>query len=205
MVQAITESLVPFTWFLVPVFIAALALGLLILFAFQTSRAAKWFLFWLDARGIRRPEGRFRTFLVRRAKQRSARPSGSAGGPEAEDGVAARGFLKTRARQRLQEKTGIEPKRSVAERLDVLSAKSTETPLAPSVPEETLRRLEARARGTLRETARPAQALQTSRQMTESMVRSLEEQVRQGLLTPQTFEELKARLVAKHEGGGQRS
>ncbi len=201
MVQAITDSLVPFTWFLVPVFIAALALALLLLFAFQTSRTAKWFTFWLDSRGIRKPEGRLRAFIAERARQRAARPAKPAEVPGGE--AAARGFLKSRARQRLQEKTGAEPKKSVAERLEVLSAKSPEVPLAPSVPEETLRKLEARARAAPGEAGTAAlrsggiQALQASRQITESMVRSLEEQVRQGLLAPQTFEELKARLVPK--------
>jgi hypothetical protein len=196
MVQAITDSLVPFTWFLVPVFIAALALALLILFAFQTSRAAKWFLYWLDARGIRRPEGRFRALLVRRARGRSERPARPAGEAQAEGEASARGFLKSRARQRLQEKTGAAPVKSVAERLELLSAAPPEVPLSPSVPEETLRRLEAR-KVAVPGAPRGSQALQASRQMTDSMLRSLEEQVRQGLLTPQTFEEMKARLLPK--------
>ncbi len=204
MATPITDSLVPFTWFLVPVFIAALALALLLLFAFQTSRTAKWFTFWLDSRGIRRPEGRLREFIAHRARQRAARPAKAAEAPAA--GGEIRGFLKSRARRRLEEKVGAEPKKTVAERLDALSARPAEAPLAPSLPEETLRKLEARARvappggaGAGTASLRPAgsQALQASRQITESMVRALEEQVRQGLLAPQTFEELKARLVPR--------
>ncbi|MEM3086415.1 MAG: hypothetical protein QXO51_05535 [Halobacteria archaeon] len=201
MAQAITDSLVPFTWFLVPVFIAALALALLILFAFQTSRAAKWFLYWLDARGIRRPEGRFRALLVRRARGRSELPARPAGEAQAEGEASARGFLKSRARQRLQEKTGVAPVKSVAERLELLSAAPREVPLSPSVSEDVLRRLEASGRGLPGGPApgapRGSQALQASRQMTDSMLRSLEEQVRQGLLTPQAFEEMKTRLLPK--------
>lgn len=220
MASPLTEYLVPFSWFLVPVLIAALSLALLLLFALQASRAARWFLFGAEARGLRRTQSRALALLRRRARERvaptSPAPAPQAGAPGAASAPSERpspvGFLKSRARRRLQQKAGVETQRSAAERLSALAETPAEPPLAPALPEEALRRLEVRARELLKdipggprapsaggaERRRGAgEAIQTSRRMTDSILENLEAQARQGLISARTFEELKGRLAAK--------
>ncbi|MBI4362815.1 MAG: hypothetical protein HY558_06530 [Euryarchaeota archaeon] len=231
--SGIESTLVPFPWFLAIVGLAAFILLLMVVYAFNLSRIARMMM--LSSGGYS-SSASFRSSysgptpsvaIRRRARQRQEQteeategaPAAPAAALKVETGAEMQDFLKFRAQKRLGDKGLAVPKQSVLERLGAIAGTAASEEKLPGVPEEELKRLNAREETVLTElkstpTAptevierleklRPAtaeaprtrtDALRSSRRMTDDMLANLQAQMEKGLITRETFEELKGRL-----------